>query len=218
MVAVALNFFPPSLTTASIKQEWTWNLDLTILSLCFSLSLCSYFGVDPVLVAPQVIRPPPPDLVQQHSPLPTPALGNSPIHRPSPSPSPPYVKAPQSGPGRPSPVSGTGSQSSNHSILRERRNSTSSVTVTGGRTVVTSVSSTERSGVIHRCSRVFIIFMLMFVFIFYRNIRLQSTDADWFHCFERHHVTATGCDSCGRHSTFATSAYTGGWTVQLAQS
>ena len=135
---------------------------MTILSVCFflSLSACprSYFGIDPVIVAPQVIRPPPPDLVQQHSPLPTPALGNSPIHRPSPSPSPPYVKAPQSGPGRPSPVSGTGSTSTNHSILRERRNSTSSVTVTGGRTMVTSVTSTERSGVIHRFSRVFILF------------------------------------------------------------
>ena len=69
-------------------------------------------GTDPAI--PQVIRPPPPDLVQQHSPLPTPASGNSPQHRPSPSPSPPYRT--QGGPGRPV-------------TLRERRNSTSSVSV-----------------------------------------------------------------------------------------
>ena len=107
------------------------------------------FFVDPVIVTPQVIRPPPPDLVQQHSPLPTPApLGNSPIHRPSPSPSPPFhVKAAQSGPGRPSPISATANATTNHSVLRERRNSTSSVTVTAGRTMVTSVTSTERNGV-----------------------------------------------------------------------
>lgn len=89
-----------------------------------------YCFIDPAV--PQVIRPPPPDLVQQHSPLPTPALGNSPVHRPSPSPSPPYVKTPQSGPGRPA----VGINN-----LRERRNSTSSVSTNK---TVTSITSVER--------------------------------------------------------------------------
>ncbi|XP_057364598.1 katanin p80 WD40 repeat-containing subunit B1-like isoform X2 [Daphnia carinata] len=83
---------------------------------------------------PHVIRPPPPDLVQQHSPLPTPASGNSPVHRPSPSPSPPYVKTPQSGPGRPA---------AGFTTMRERRNSTSSVTVSSNKNI-TSISSVER--------------------------------------------------------------------------
>jgi len=61
----------------------------------------------------QMIRAPPPDLVQQHSPLPpTAVIGNSPVHRPSPSSSPPYKT--QGGPGRPV-------------HFRVRRNSTSSV-------------------------------------------------------------------------------------------
>ena len=98
-----------------------------ICSICLSV-ICSDPGI------PQVIRPPPPDLVQQHSPLPTPALGNSPVHRPSPSPSPPYLKGPQSGPGRPA---------VGISTLRERRNSTSSVTISTNKTI-TSITSTER--------------------------------------------------------------------------
>lgn len=60
----------------------------------------------------QMIRPPPPDLVQQHSPLQTPVISNSPVHRPSPSSSPPYKT--QVGPERPV-------------HFRVRRNSTSSV-------------------------------------------------------------------------------------------
>lgn len=83
---------------------------------------------------PHVIRPPPPDLVQQHSPLPTPASGNSPVHRPSPSPSPPYVKTSQSGPGRPA---------AGITTMRERRNSTSSVTISSNKNI-TSISSVER--------------------------------------------------------------------------
>lgn len=59
-----------------------------------------------------MIRPPPPDLVQQHSPLQTPVIGNSPVHRPSPSSSPPYKT--QVVPERPV-------------HFRVRRNSTSSV-------------------------------------------------------------------------------------------
>ncbi|XP_046441601.1 katanin p80 WD40 repeat-containing subunit B1-like isoform X3 [Daphnia pulex] len=83
---------------------------------------------------PQVIRPPPPDLVQQHSPLPTPASGNSPVHRPSPSPSPPFVKTSQSGPGRPA---------AGLTTMRERRNSTSSVTLSSNKTIA-SITSVER--------------------------------------------------------------------------
>jgi len=88
--------------------------------------------IDPAI--PQVIRPPPPDLVQQHSPLPTPASGNSPQHRPSPSPSPPYRT--QGGPGRPV-------------TLRERRNSTSSVSVSTR--IVTSLDRgiSDSSGSLH---------------------------------------------------------------------
>lgn len=91
-----------------------------------------YISFNPDPTMPEVIRPPPPDLVQQHSPLSTPAA--SPLHRPSPSPSPPYKT--QTGPGRPI-------------TLRERRNSTSSVTVSTK--IVTSYSGVEKGACVFLC-------------------------------------------------------------------
>lgn len=120
----------------------------------------------PIVDPSQVIRPPPPDLVQQHtSPLPlATAGGGSPLHRPSPSPSPPYATqqgktttttsaaaaaatSPQqqhSGPGRPNFGGGT----TFATTMRERRNSTSSVisTTTAGRHVINSSGTSVNAG------------------------------------------------------------------------
>ena len=147
----------------SLKRKRRW--EKTHNGVCFLLFFFFFF-LDPAV--PQVIRPPPPDLVQQHSPLPTPALGNSPVHRPSPSPSPPYVKTQQSGPGRPAVGITT---------FRERRNSTSSVSTSK---TVTSITSVER-GISCRKSEYFPGFLLhVFTFFFSEsynaNLHTPSTN------------------------------------------
>ena len=147
----------------SLKRKRRW--EKTHNGVCFLLFFFLFF-LDPAV--PQVIRPPPPDLVQQHSPLPTPALGNSPVHRPSPSPSPPYVKTQQSGPGRPAVGITT---------FRERRNSTSSVSTSK---TVTSITSVER-GISCRKSEYFPGFLLhVFTFFFSEsynaNLHTPSTN------------------------------------------